>query len=102
MRRHVIAAALLCLASTSVFAQTSRAAQFMDNCRRNRGDDERFCETRNVTLAPTQSLNVDGRANGGITVHGWDKNSIEIVAMIQSQAGSQCEAQAIAKEILGT
>jgi DUF4097 and DUF4098 domain-containing protein YvlB len=102
MRRHVIAAALLGLTSASVFAQTSRVAQFMDNCRRNRGDDERFCETRNVTLAPTQSLNVDGRANGGITVHGWDKNSIEIVAMIQAQAESEAEAQSIAKDILVT
>jgi len=102
MRRHVIAAALLSLTSASVFAQTSRVAQFMDNCRRNRGDDERFCETRNVTLAPTQSLNVDGRANGGITVHGWDKSSIEIVAMIQAQAESEAEAQSIAKDILVT
>jgi DUF4097 and DUF4098 domain-containing protein YvlB len=102
MRRQVIAAAFLCLASASAFAQTSRATEFMDNCRRNRGDDERFCETRNVTLAPTQSLNVDGRDNGGITVHGWDKNQIEIVALIQAQAGTEAEAQAIAKDILVT
>jgi DUF4097 and DUF4098 domain-containing protein YvlB len=102
MRRSFIAAALTCLISADAFAQTSRAAQFMDNCRRNRGDDERFCETRNVTLAPTQALNVDGRDNGGITVHGWDKNQIEIVAMIQAQAGTEADAANIAKEILVT
>jgi len=100
MRRPAIAALLLCLAGASAFAQISRAAQFMDNCRRNRSDNEQFCETRNVTLAPTQSLNVDGRANGGITVHGWDKSQIEIVALIQAQAETEAEAQAIAKEIL--
>jgi len=102
MRRPTIVALLLCVATTPLFAQASRVAQFMDNCRRNRSDDERFCETRNVTLAPTQSLNVDGRDNGGITVHGWDRNQIEIVALIQAQAETEAEAQAIAKEILVT
>jgi len=102
MRRSTIAAALICLSGANVFAQASRAAQFMDNCRRNRDDTERFCETRNVTLAATQALNVDGRDNGGITVHGWDKNQVEIVAMIQAQAETQSEAEGIAKEILVT
>jgi DUF4097 and DUF4098 domain-containing protein YvlB len=101
MRRSTIAV-LICLAGTQAFAQASRAAQFMDNCRRNRSDEERFCETRNVTLAPTQALNVDGRANGGITVHGWDKNQIEIVAMIQAQGETQADAENIAKGILVT
>jgi DUF4097 and DUF4098 domain-containing protein YvlB len=100
MRRSTIAAALICLAGAQAFAQTSRAARFMDNCRRNRGDDEQFCETRDVTLAPTQSLNVDGNANGGITVYGWDKSQIVIVAMIQTQARTEAEAEAIAKEIV--
>ena len=106
MRRSTLAAGLICLASAlgsaHLFAQTNRAAQFMDNCRRNRGDDERFCETRNVTLATTSAINVDGRDNGGITVHGWDKPQIEIVAMIQTQAESQADAQSMAKEILVT
>ena len=102
MRRTTIVGLLITVTAAHSFAQTSRAAQFMDNCRRNRGDEERFCETRNVTLAPTQSLNVDGRDNGGITVHGWDKNQIEIVAMIQAQAETEADAQSIAKEILVT
>jgi DUF4097 and DUF4098 domain-containing protein YvlB len=101
MRRSTIAV-LICLAGTQAFAQGNRAAQFMENCRRNRGDQERFCETRNVTLAPTQALNVDGRSNGGITVHGWDKNQIEIVAMIQAQAETQADAENIAKGVLVT
>jgi len=102
MRRSTVAALLICVTAPHAFAQASRAAQFMDNCRRNGGDDERFCETRNVTLAPTQALNVDGRDNGGITVHGWDKSSIEIVAMIQAQAETEADAESIAKEIVVT
>jgi DUF4097 and DUF4098 domain-containing protein YvlB len=105
MRRSTIAALLLFVTAGPLLAQGipgSRAAQFMDNCRRNKNDDERFCETRNVTLPPTQSLNVDGRDNGGITVHGWDKNQIEIVAMIQAQAETEAGAASIAKEILVT
>jgi DUF4097 and DUF4098 domain-containing protein YvlB len=106
MRRPTFAAALFCIASATasaqLFAQTSRAAQFMDNCRRNRSDEERFCETRNVTLAATSGINVDGRDNGGISVHGWDKPQVEILAMIQTQAETQSAAESMAKEILVT
>ena len=105
MRRSTFAA-VICLTSAltsgQLLAQSTRAAQFMDDCRRSRGDNERFCETRNVTLAATNAINVDGRDNGGITVHGWDKSQIEIVAMIQAQAETQSDAESMAKEILVT
>jgi hypothetical protein len=72
----------------------------MDNCRRIGGDDyERFCEVRNFSLPATRALSVDGRENGGITVHGWDRPDIQVVAMIQTQAESDAEAQAIAKAV---
>jgi len=102
MRRFPIAALVLCVAATEAAAQATRAARFMDNCRRDRTDDEQFCETRDVTLAPTQSLDVDGRDNGGITVHGWDRNQIQIVAMIQARAETESDAKRIAKEIVVT
>jgi DUF4097 and DUF4098 domain-containing protein YvlB len=46
-----------------------------------------------------RTLNVDGRQNGGITVHAWDKNEIQIVAMVQAQAETEADAQAIARQI---
>ena len=47
----------------------------------------------------TAALNVDGRQNGGITVHGWDRAEIHITAMIQAQGESQSDAQALAKGV---
>jgi DUF4097 and DUF4098 domain-containing protein YvlB len=81
----------------SAAAQSS--ANFVDNCQRNRSDNVRVCETRNVAVPSVRSLNVDGRQNGGITVHAWDKNDIQVVAMVQAQAETEGEAQTIARQI---
>ncbi len=100
MRRFLSLVLLFASTATVAMAQGDRASRFVDNCRRsNWGDDDRFCETRNFTLAAGRLLNVDGRANGGITVHGWDKAEIQVVAMIQANAESEAEAQTIAKGV---
>lgn len=88
------------LAGTAL-AQSSSADRFIDNCRRNnRGDYEQFCETRNVSVAAVRSLIVDGRENGGITVHAWDKNEIQVAGLVQAHAESASEAQNIARQIV--
>src|SRR4051812_21412937 len=97
MRKLIVPALLL--AASSAFAQTDRAARFMDNCQRNGGDDERYCEVRNFTVPAARALNVDGRENGGITVHGWDRADVVVTAMIQANGESMSAAQAIAKAI---
>jgi len=83
----------------NVLAQSSPSERFLDNCRRNRSDYEQFCETRNVAVSAVRSLGVDGRENGGITVHAWDKAEIQVVAMVQAHAESANEAQNIARQI---
>ncbi|HVX39979.1 MAG TPA: DUF4097 family beta strand repeat-containing protein [Gemmatimonadaceae bacterium] len=81
-------------------AQQSRADRWLDDCRHDGDrDDARVCETRNVTLPATRSVEVDGRQNGGITVHGWDKSQIQVIAMVQAQAESDADARDIAKQI---
>lgn len=104
MRRTVSSRPLLSIALSLTFAagaaaQSTSATRFLDNCRRNRSDREQFCETRDLTLAAVKTLNVDGRENGGITVHAWDKNEIQVVGMVQVQASTMNEAQSIAREI---
>lgn len=92
-------AALLCLTRVAP-AQQSRAERWLDDCRHNGyNNDERFCETRNSTLPASKSLDVDGRQNGGVVVHGWDKNQIQVTAMVQAQAETENEARDIAKQI---
>jgi DUF4097 and DUF4098 domain-containing protein YvlB len=102
MRR--LSAALILTAATSfvpTFAASAQASShLMDNCSRSWGDDNaRFCEERNFNLTAGQSLNVDARSNGGVTVHGWDKNQIQVVAVVQAQAESEAEAQTLARSV---
>jgi len=97
-----LAALLLTSFATGAIAQTNHAARFMDNCRRGRNDDEQFCETRDFTLAAVRTLSVNGRENGGVTVHAWDRNQIQVIGMVQTRAASISEAQAIARQIVVT
>lgn len=103
MRRPRFSLSVLTLAvlttAVTAGAQTDRAQRFMDNCRRDNGDQERFCETRAVTVAASRALSVDGRTNGGISVHGWDRADVQVLAMIQTNANSEAEARDIAKGI---
>ena len=88
------------LAATSAGAQANRGERFMDNCNRGGGgDQERFCETRTLTVGAVKALNVDGRTNGGISVHGWDRGDIQVLAMIQGNAESEAEARDIVKGV---
>src|SRR5439155_4519701 len=90
---------LLLVSATPSFAQT-RSSRWLENCRDRRGRDyESFCETRELTLPVTKALAVDGRENGGVTVHGWDKNQIQVTAMVQTQDESEAEARDLAKQI---
>jgi hypothetical protein len=101
MPRHAtLSAALATCCAVSLSAQSVRAGRFMDNCNRNRDDYSQFCETRDLKLAAVKNLSVDGRDNGGITVHGWEKNEIQVVAMIQTHAETDADAEAMAKQVI--
>jgi DUF4097 and DUF4098 domain-containing protein YvlB len=100
--RGSVSIALAFTAASSVAAQSNPSARFLDNCQRNRSNNERFCDTRDFAMPAARTLTVDGRDNGGITVHAWDKNEIQVVAMIQAQAESEADARAIAKQVVIT
>jgi DUF4097 and DUF4098 domain-containing protein YvlB len=100
MRRATLASLLVVSAFATAAAQTDRAARFMDNCNRNRNDYVQFCETRDVSLPAARALSVDGRENGGVTVHGWNRSDIRVLAMVQTQAETDAEASAMAKNIV--
>jgi len=64
------------------------------------GDRERYCETRDTTMAtPSGGLSVDGRENGGVVFHGWDKNQVAIHSTVQAWAYSRQEAESLAKAV---
>ncbi len=97
MRR--ISLVLIAAVAGSAAAQTTPASRLSDNCNRNWGDDEHFCDERNFAMAATQLLNIDARENGGITVHGWDNGQIKVVAVVQANARTEAEAQTLARAV---
>lgn len=101
MRSALVAFALV--AASSLSAQDSaRASRFMRYC-----DDfeyrgrprERFCEVRDTRMSAPSRLLVDGAQNGSVTIVGWDRNDVLVRAMIQANADTRREAEALAKDI---
>src|ERR1043165_1102075 len=96
MRRIALASILV---ASAAGAQVDRSGRFLDNCRRGRDDYAQFCEIREFSLPAMKGLVVDGRENGGIAIHGWDRAEIKVIAMVQSQAENESDASAIAKGV---
>ena len=98
--RFAALAAAITLSSVAAHAQTARASRFVDNCRRSWGGDRaQFCEVRDFSFAALKGLVVDGRENGGISVNGWDRGEIKVVAMVQASGESEAEAAELARSI---
>lgn len=68
-----------------------------ENDRGSRG--EHHCELRTFDLAATGSFEIDASPNGGITVTGWDRNQVEVVALVRTNARTVADAEALAREI---
>lgn len=78
-----------------------KARQFMDDCSHRWGGDDRehFCDVRDVTVPATRSLDIDGDRNGSVTVHGWDRNDVRVVSMIDASAEDRSEAERLGREV---
>lgn len=77
-----------------------RAQRWLQNCERHWNNDRaRFCELRTITLRPESKISVDGRDNGGVSFHGWDRNEVKVVAMIQAHDEDDDQAEALAKQV---
>ena len=79
-------------------------AEWMDNCRSDRGDRwdrrETYCEIRTATARPTGDMvSMEGLRNGGVQVTGSDRSDIAVKTRIRAQARSQSEAKAIAAQV---
>ena len=61
---------------------------------------ERYCEVRETTLpADRDVIAVDGNANGGIRVTGWDRDEILLLAKVRIFRGSKESARELASQI---
>lgn len=106
MRKTLVALSLAFLvaplAAQDASQRSSRSERFLEDCERQwrDRDQENFCEIRETRLSPTQgTLLVDGRDNGGVSFHGWDRNEVLVRALIGARADSRAEAQDLAKQV---
>jgi DUF4097 and DUF4098 domain-containing protein YvlB len=87
---------LITLAAVSAFAQTKSLA-CDDNNRNDR--QSRSCEVREQTVAYGGQLTVDGGANGGVSIKGWDNGSVLVRSRVESWADDEGTAKSIAAQI---
>jgi DUF4097 and DUF4098 domain-containing protein YvlB len=119
MRRNLILASVLALTIPgALLAQRDRSDRersrsrrssdddrdWMDNCRNSDWGDRdrvRFCEERTMgwRAQAGQALSVDASPNGGVSVTGWDKDSVHVVLRIQTNAGTDAEARELAASL---
>ncbi|WP_375418592.1 DUF4097 domain-containing protein [uncultured Hymenobacter sp.] len=108
--KAILPVLMLAGSSLSAAAQTPAEPTFTSTCEdgrrvQNSGGDQRYCETRDLTLpAPAgQPLTVRGGANGGIAVRNWAGADVRVRVRVQGWAGTQAEAQARVKSVaIGT
>lgn len=101
LSRSVLIVTIICVGSVLAFSQKEKNKE-KDSlaCNDNWSSDRLVghCEIKEQTLAaPNDTLDVDGRANGGISIKGWERNEILMRARIQTAARSEAEA----KELVG-
>jgi Toastrack DUF4097 len=71
-----------------------------DPCRDAGRDDDtyRSCDVREYTM-PAGPLTVDAGRNGGIRVEGWDRNEIQVTAVVMAHARQEADAKQLASEV---
>ncbi len=76
-------------------------AEWLEDCRDNwNDDDEIHCELRTRgAKASGATISVNGRRNGGVSITGWDRDSIHIRAMISTRARTEARAKELASAV---
>jgi len=93
-----LATALSLLALPAAAQEPSRWAE---RCREWNRDDDRevVCEERETRLGARESLSVDGRQNGGVSVRAWDGSDVLVRAQIRAVAPTREEAGEMARQV---
>ena len=105
---QALAAILLALAVTASTVSSQKYydddEDWMERCRSGWGNDdsdrERFCEIREIGMrANGKPIVVDAGMNGGVSIRGWDRDSIHIRVKIQTHDESEADAKEIASQV---
>jgi len=95
-----VAAVLSSGALTAQGAEAQWARTGEDVCDGRWGNDrERVCETFEAEFADAGRVVVDGGANGGVEVRGWNESRIAVRARVWGQASDEDRARELADEV---
>lgn len=99
LSRAVLGVFLICLVSVVAVAQKKSGGPL--ECRDNWKNDRvvSHCEIKEQSLPATDTINVDGKMNGGISIKGWERNEILVRARIQTSGPSEAEAKELASQV---
>ena len=101
LSRGALGLFLLCLLSVTAFSQKSKSNEGLA-CREQNWKHDRLvshCEMREQTLAAADTINVDGKANGGISIKGWERNEVLVRSRVQSAATTESAAKELANQV---
>ncbi len=104
MHSRIARATLPLVAALSLLALPAAAQEpsnWAERCRSWNRDDDRevVCEERETRLGARESLSVDGRRNGGVSVRAWDGRDVLVRAQIQTRAPGREEAREMARRV---
>ncbi len=111
MRRTLLASLLVLSLPAALPAQRHRSREssrnrndhgdWMADCRRDDRDRVRFCEERTMGWKSSagQSLAVDASPNGGVSVTGWDRDSVNVIVHVQANAADNAAARELAGQL---
>lgn len=96
--RHVTLTALL---AAAVPAHAAAQAGTLTCDPRSRDDDDgaRVCDIRETVLAARGGIVVDAEPNGGIRIHGWDRDEIRLRVRVEARARSEGRARELADAV---
>jgi hypothetical protein len=100
MSPRVICVVLLAGPWSALGAQRASDARWLEQCRdRERDWRVKHCEVRVVGLGKGGPIDVDPGKNGAIAVEGWDSDTVEVHARIQTEGTTEDEAAALARQV---
>jgi len=81
------------------FKEVAKHKEFCSNNNWNGNDKVSTSELREMTVASTGKLDVDGARNGGISIKGENRSDVLIRACVQTWGSSEAEAKSLASSI---
>lgn len=96
----LMTAALLAPAAVPAHDDDNRGWRDWIDCDKQWGSGPRHCETQRAEWKATgRPITVDSSPNGGVVVVGWDRDVVEVKAVVQTRGDSQREADDLAKRV---